>query len=69
MLVNGSMAIDGLPESAAAGSLVGFAVFSISARTRNIRIGRAMFLTVYSPRSSNDAAKFPATWSWTVPEI
>jgi len=65
MFANGSTQIDtpGVADAAARGAPVA------GARSAKTRIGRAMFLTVCSPRSSSSAAILPATWSRTEPDI
>ena len=69
MFWNGSTAIDGLSGSARAGSVrpaKAWCRSSVPSRTRYTRTGRAMFLRLCSPRSSNANVESVADWSRTV---
>jgi hypothetical protein len=64
MLANGRTAIDGLAGAAAGLGAEGASPAS-SSTTRKARIGRAMFFTVCSPRSSKPTPRRFPTWSRT----
>jgi hypothetical protein len=73
MLTSGSTAMDGFLVTCAADVsllLSSAAIVADSSRTRKTWIGRVMFLTLCSPRSSNaiSSSRSP-TWSRTAPEM